>query len=76
MLAFSTAAFAQEGETDNGDKESGDPDSCVPFPSCALDLTMSDSDTLEEQSFWAEFWDELTEEMKEKLQYVPPKTEE
>lgn len=70
IFLCSSLTGAQETAPPIYDIDQGDPDTCQPFPSCALDTYLLNLDSQEEQSEWSKFWEELTKEMKEKAQLI------
>ena len=75
FLLFTVQISAQESERFSNE-ESGDPESCVPFPEC-VDEYFSISEEAELTSKWSLLWEKISKEMKSTVDNLPlPKTPE
>ncbi|MEP1960486.1 MAG: hypothetical protein ABJI92_10470 [Kangiellaceae bacterium] len=75
FLLFTVQISAQESDRTNTE-ESGDPESCNPFPDCVEDYFVT-SEEAEITSKWSLLWEKISKEMKETVDNLPlPKTPE
>jgi hypothetical protein len=56
---------AQEESQTGPEPEYEDPETCVPFPSCALRILETTEASEKEKSAWAKLWEEITKELNE-----------